>query len=94
MTDLRLSEPNGYTVFHFDSPSFVGLLKTVVTPAVDERFTNMQETVTLSQGASIMLYYLDGGYTFEDLKFIRARSQSIRIPVLQTSLQLEKRLGE
>jgi hypothetical protein len=71
MTDLRLSEPKDYNIFfflRFDGPSFVGLLKTV-TPAIDERFTNMQEAVTRSQRVSITLFYLDGGNTSEDLKF-------------------------
>jgi hypothetical protein len=41
-----------------------------------------------------MLCYLDGRNTFETLKFIRAGSQSNGIPVLETSVQLEKRLSE
>jgi hypothetical protein len=85
MTDLRLSEPNGYNIFLWlDGPQFVGLLNTV-TPAIDERFTNMQEAVTLSQRVPIAVCYLDGVNTFEDLKFICARSPpSIVIPVLVT----------
>ena len=67
----------------FDGPQFVGLLNSV-TPAIDGRFTNMQEAVTLSQRGSITVCYLDGVNTFEDLKFICARSpQSIAIPVLE-----------
>jgi len=83
MADLRLSEPNGYNIF---CGSMVHhLLGYSVIPAIDERFTNMQEAVTPSQRASITLCYLDGGNTFEGLKFLRARSpQSIGIPVLQT----------
>jgi hypothetical protein len=93
MTDLRLSEPNGYNIFcRWIVHHLLSYSKLLPLESTKDLLTCEKQSVC--QILFITLCYLDGGNTFEALNIIRARSpQSIGIPVLETSVQLEKRLG-
>lgn len=85
LQELRVNEPEDFRNFlRMDAPSFDELLG-LVEPLIRKEDTVMRPSISPSERLSITLRYLASGNSFEDLKFLTARSpQAIGKLVIDT----------